>query len=363
MEAVFDLRNPSDRERIADELPVVDEIQYSITKEQFLDALDAAVDLLPQNLPLQYRYGMIPIHRTAGRIYTLVKLGLWFRSLSGCERFVSLLKGFANPTQFWDAYFEARVAAYFKSAPGIHALLFSPEVVARGRRKYPDFLVTSAVGHLLVECKQLRFSEAKVSRKFRADVQTIEEARTRSDWPEEYCLEVEFLGPQREMLSTLAPKLIAAGINVAREGGGSFEIGNLRASVRHRDTRFQTDLQRRGLHSAVVRCPGHAVSLADPRHTPLRAYRGDVDRKYLRLLRAAINDARKQLPPDQNAAICIGDMPLRVATERLDLFIKETDLPRHIRLLSLWEGNTAKMYVPEDGSKFVEQLLGTAFER
>jgi hypothetical protein len=361
MDAVLDLRNLADREHIADLLPVVDQIQYSISREQFLDALAAVTDYLPVGLPLEYRYGHIAIHSVGSNLFSLIELGLALQTLQECEGFTTFLRGFSNPTQFWDTCFEARVASYFRNAPGVQALSFGPPVSVRGRQKYPEFRLVSIIGNVLVECKRLHFSALQLVQKLHADVGVIAATMTRTEWPEDYCLEVEFLRPEREQLTSLAAKLVNAGIRLSQAGGGTIELEALRAHVRHRNPPFQMSMDRRGLYVGVVRIPGYAVNVVDPRHTPLRAFRGDVERKYRKLLRAAINDARTQLPPNEAAIICIGDLPLRIAVDLLDRQVADFSLPEHVQLLSIWESNTVKLYCHPGSTEVVNRLLGTTF--
>ena len=360
MDAILDLRNPADRERLADGLPLIDEIHYSMNRKQFLDSLAAAIDHIPSDLSLEYRGGFISIHSVGTNLLSVVELGTEFQVLQDCVGFRTFLQGFANPTQFWDSCFEARVAAFFRKCPGAEILSFSPPVLVRGHKKYPEFHLRTVAGDFLVECKRLHIHESHLARKFHSDMDAIRTAMTRANWPDDYCLEVEFLKPEREQLSSLALKVVNAGRELTNSGGGIVEMDTLRAHVRHRDQPFQLEANRPGVWAGHLRLPGNTtINIVDPQHTVLRGFRSDVDSKYRKLLAAAMRDARKQLPPDEAAIICIGDMPMRVTTRVLDTRLATFSLPTNIKLLSIWDGNQVKLYTDSGSIKVLNRLLGT----
>src|SRR5215510_7748786 len=61
----------------------------------------------------------------------------------------------------------------------------------------------------------------------------------RLQWPNDYCLEVEFLRPHRELINTLAERIVTEGLRLIPEGGGEFHLETLRACVRHRNQPFK----------------------------------------------------------------------------------------------------------------------------
>jgi hypothetical protein len=303
MQNAYDLRNAVDRERLVALLPEIDGYRYSLTSAEFADAIAAVAEFLPSAIDLHYQAGFMSIFRTGAGIYNLVELGRWFRKLAPYDGFPDLVKGFSNPTQFWDSYFETRVAAYFATAPGVDEIRFSPELVVRGRAKHPEFVAIGPTGELVVECKQLRVYDSKRARKFGNDVDLIRRAQDGSSWPDDYCLEIEFLASETEFMPIVATKLVRRAVEAATAGGDRFRVDNIAAIVRHRDEPLQTDRNRRGLYRAVLRSPGYPISLADTRHQPLHAFRGDISKRYWKLFQAAINNARTQLPPDRNCAV------------------------------------------------------------
>ena len=353
----LNLRFAAHRERLAAELPLIGDVRYSIARQDFLAALDAVGTYLPDTISLELRGGAAVIHHTHASLLSLVELGLSLRSLATSPNFPQLLNGFSNPTQFWDTYFEARAASFFKSRPGIVSLSFAPEVEVKGRRKYPEFVVASSQSELFVECKRIRFDGSKVAKKFRADAEQIEQCRNRVSWPNDYCLEVEFIGAEKEMFSELAKKVIDRALTAASRGGEKFEVGNLRATVRHRDCPSELR-QAPGLLFGILVSPGYPVSLADTRYAPFRAFRGDLDHKYLKLFRAAIADARTQLPADRNAAICISGVPLRVIESLIAPLMTDLDLAEHIKLVTLWSDPNVFLYASRDGRPVAEEFVG-----
>lgn len=278
MNPSYNLRDARDRERLAADLPQIDGVNYDMSRAEFLDVLATAVGVIAPGAALRYEGRVIPLFQTSVTIQNLVDLGRRLTKLRACEGFDVFTQGFTNPTQFWDSWFEARVASYFISCPGISALVFSPAVIVRGRRKHPDFAAVGAGGELLVECKQIRIADNKRARKFASDVRLIQRIQDSSSWPEDYCLEVDFLAAETRSMPELASALIDRAISAARKGGGEFQLDGMSVTVRHRDVPLRTDTSRRGLYRAVLRSPGYPVSLADARHMPLYAYRGDTER-------------------------------------------------------------------------------------
>ena len=99
-----------------------------------------------------------------------IGLGLQLERLERCDGFAQFLKGFDNPTQFFDSVFEATMADYCLGRSD--SLKFSPTYSVRGRYKHPDFELGTKIGNIVCECKSLNESDRKYSKR----LNTISEA-------------------------------------------------------------------------------------------------------------------------------------------------------------------------------------------
>ena len=79
-----------------------------------------------------------------------------------------------------------------------------------------------------------------------------------------------------------------------------------------------------------------------------------------RLVSAAIQDARSQLPPSILAIICVGDVPTRIAEEVIVPHLEQLAIPDHIQVIGLWSGDSAVLFYPERASSFMALLFGSS---
>ena len=101
---------------------------------------------------------LIPTGRKRTSMLSLgsaVRLGLQLSHLRDCEGFGQFLRGFTNPTQFFDSMFEAEIADFCLSRPRCTAVQFAPEYDVGGHLRHPDFSLVTAAGLLVCECKSI----------------------------------------------------------------------------------------------------------------------------------------------------------------------------------------------------------------
>lgn len=68
-----------------------------------------------------------------------VELGSALEDVSRSDGFLELVRGFDNPSQFYDAFFEARIASWCVKQPTIKRLRFAPDYDVRGRGEKARF--------------------------------------------------------------------------------------------------------------------------------------------------------------------------------------------------------------------------------
>jgi hypothetical protein len=94
---------------------------------------------------------------------------------------------------------------------------------------------------------------------------------------------------------------------------------------------------------------------------PLYAYRGDTERKYLKLFQGALSEARKQLPSDRNCAICVAGLAMHTVEEVIQPQIANLHMPSNICFVSAWEGDTFRLWADDAHAAFLTSLLGPLF--
>jgi hypothetical protein len=354
----FDLRSETDRSALAAYLPKIDTVVFATDRDTFLMALSCAASALPSNIPLVYQYGAVSVFRTRTDLASIVDLGRYLHRLRHFEGFTEFARGFGNPSQFWDSFFEAKVAAFFAGLPDVSDFVLSPKLSVKGRTKYPEFQFTACEGKTTVECKRLHFDLTKAAETAKAHFDALADAMKKERWPAGFRLEVEFSTALREQVTTVAARIVSVATNLAAGVGASFHECGVEGHVVPLDHGYRLRTDAAGLHEFMMRGEdGASFHLIEPRHTQLHVLHSRLDTKLLRLLRAAIKAARTQLPETAHGIICIGDVPIRFSSEVFDAAASRLVLPAHIRMLCLWDGDEFKIYTPADDD-FARRLLG-----
>jgi len=158
-QAEFDIRTPAGRDMLAQHHTASDR-QDHLTSDEIVNNLASLVHFLGPQEWMIWRYSgfIVPTGHKSHRplnVVDAVELGLTLQIVSRCYGFLEFLKGFANPTQFDDTLFEARIARWCLERPTIKRLRFAPMYHVLGRAKRPEFEIQTPIGWLVCECKQL----------------------------------------------------------------------------------------------------------------------------------------------------------------------------------------------------------------
>jgi hypothetical protein len=160
------------------------------------------------------------------------------KKLSGYKGIEKLVGGFRNPTQVLATCFEVDVAEWCAGRALTSFLEFAPEIVVRGKKKYPEFLWGTMLGNLYVECKRAQEFENDFTRRL-GRFRTIaeEEHRRQGTWSESLRLDIVIDGPARKGTEHRLRNVIAQAF-VARQsassGQFSIEDHEIRAWLRSR---------------------------------------------------------------------------------------------------------------------------------
>ena len=317
MDKAFDLRLPNDREALAQFLPEIDGRVFSVSKEEFIESISDLAMFLNNPQWMIYQWGAllpIPIGEKGKFIlglYDAIELGVALRRLSGCANFSHILRGFFNPSQFFDARFEVRVALFFLSLPSIKELVFSPEYKVRGRIKRPDFDAIKETGKITVECKSPNPFLSKVLRRINQIGSHFKDAMELAKWPDHLRLEINIIGPFREQLSSLATKIVRRALKDYENGDEDFFDASLRVIVVKRDSPFRlTDVSFAHDIMIVGETP---TGVLNPEATLLRVTSSRLENQLCANVGNCIKGALKQLPLINDCLIFIEEVPFSTA--------------------------------------------------
>ena len=316
MNRPFDIRKQVERSALADLLPKIDQAQFNITREEFLDALEAVSSFLKNPDWLVYQWGSFrPFDAGPAKLILSLKdvitLGLQLRCLCKFINFDMLLGGFFNPPQFEDTLFEVRVAYLFALLPATNDLCFSPEYKIRGHLKRPEFEVETEYGCVCVECKRPHLFVQKALQSLHKVADHFKAAMSKHNWPADLRLEVEIKGPLSGNILEFIDRILEQSSKV----GPRFDpiiVGPFYSYAERRYDSFR--LPSGPWHTdTMILDKNVATGLLNPEFTALRVANYSLDSKFEKSVGIRINEALRQLPETEKCMIFIGGVSPRIA--------------------------------------------------
>lgn len=336
MEKVFDIRLARDREALSDLLPEIDNRTFTISRKDFIDALTDIAFFLKNPDWMIYQWGAfqpISIGKKNQFVLGLVdalELGIAFRRLSVCTNFNHVIKGFFNPTQFYDARFEIRVALFFLSLPSTKEIVFSPEYEVRGHIKRPDFDVIMKDRTVTVECKRPNQFLSKALNKTQQIANHLKKAMDSACWPHHLRLEINIIGPIREQLSSFANKVIKKALKVNENKKENFLDSTVQGVVVKIDSPFRiTDVT---FSHDIMIIGEKPTGLLNPEATLLRVTSSRIGNQLSIHAGKCVNKALMQLPLTNDCLIFIGEVPFTIAINACERRLSE---PAYSHILSI----------------------------
>ncbi|MBI4840384.1 MAG: hypothetical protein HY803_04805 [candidate division NC10 bacterium] len=321
------LREQQDRVKLAALLPTIDGRTIEVPAPVFVEALGFLSICLRHPDWLTYQWGAVGPFRDGNvqhpfGLPQIVQLGLELRELSYRDNFDALLAGFSNPPQFLDTMFETHTASFFSRLVTTTGLTFSPERPARGRGKRPDFEVKNEIGAFLVECKRPHLAVQRAAETFKAIADAVHDQLKATGWPRGARIELEVLAPLREQPTTLAERVVRSALEAWRSGEPEVRDGPVTAFVVPRDSPFRIP-EPKFWHDVMVLDSDEATGLFNPRMTMMRVAHNGLDHKFARSAGARLAEALRQLPPEQEGIIVLGEVPKRIAESAISRRISD----------------------------------------
>ena len=316
MNRPFDIRKDVERSALADLLPKIDQTQFNITREEFLNALEAVSSFLKRPDWLVYQWGSFrPFNAGPAKLILsledVITLGIQLRCLCKFTNFDMLLGGFFNPPQFQATLFEVRVAYLFALLPAVKDLRFSPEYEIRKRLKRPEFEVKTEYGRVCVECKRPHLFVQKAIQSLHTVADHFKTAMSEHNWPADLRLEIEIKGPLSGNILELIDIIIEQSLNVGPisdpiiMGPFCFQVVQRVDSFRLPSAPWHTD--------TMILDKNIATGLLNPEFTALRVANYSLDSKFEKSVGIRINEALRQLPETEICMTFIGGVPHRIA--------------------------------------------------
>lgn len=218
--------------------------------------------------------------------------------------FEKLIAGFRNPAQLDATWFEVLIAEWCMERAITVSLEFSPEVLVKGRSKYPEFLWDTILGKLYVECKRGELFDNDFDRKMTRLHQCIEkEYKSYDSWGNSVRLDVIVRGVVRNGVEKRLQKVIQRAAHRVQTGvpGETFEEGEVRATLRHRSEQPLLEKGDARSCSIMVGTTPTKIDVENAQWTLTMSQTAHRVRGAGMLLR----EARTQLPADARGAVFI----------------------------------------------------------
>jgi len=224
-----------------------------------------------------------------------VALGLVLGKLEECERFEEFMKGFNNPTSFFDTVFEAQAANYCLSKG--FPLRFGPEYSVRGQLKHPDFEVSTPIGTLVCECKSGHEADYKYVRILDRFTGALDDmAKQSGGVPDDRRLEVHITGPIRVDWGRLATEIVQRVLPAGKLPSDQIvTVGPCSVAMPMRDS--PPAFTWSGLVSVRVVVGATPVGITEE-YQHLRVSSSRLHRQQVKLAGSLIADALSQLPTE-----------------------------------------------------------------
>jgi|GEM_PF-3285676 len=315
----FDIRTPVGRDRLA-QRHIVSDRRDKLTVDEIVGGLASLVRYLRSQDWMVWCYGgfVLPSGHKSRRwlpVPEAVELGSALQILSRCDNFVALLRGFENPTQFDDAFFEVRMARWCFELPTVKRLRFEPNYTVLGRQKRPDFELQTPIGRVVCECKRLHLHSQDWAARLTHIADAFDGAMQAVGIPSEIRLEVvinrRIHGDLPAVVAEACRQVIGADEgSIVAVGPFSLRLSRLGSSVLSSDCIIQNGRIRVGPTPTGIMPETNYLLVSSPW----------MERAIIRTMGAAINIANRQLPHERPSVIFIDgprDPGRRAAAVRL----------------------------------------------
>ena len=361
MDKAFDIRKESDRLALVDLLPTIDNTLFTISRNDFLNALANVAIFLNNPSWLVYQWGsFVPFDAGPAKLVLslkeIVDLGMQLSCLSKYHNFDRLLAGFSNPPQFEDTLFEVKVAYFFASLPTVTEIRFEPEYNVRGHFKHPEFAIEGRDGRICVECKRPHMFVQEAIRRLHRIRDAFHSAMVKQNWPSDLRLEVEIKGRLYgrvvELISTAVEEAIKS-----RDIPGPIIIGPFQLYVVRRSNHFH--IKSAPWHTdTMILEKGIATGLLNPEFTALRVADYSMDSRFERSVGSRINEALKQLPKTEKCMIFIGQVSPRIAVPICQKRLGDS-VYTHIIAFGIWmiDDPYPSLIYRQPDSKFIKEFF------
>lgn len=298
----FDIRSPVSRKDLSCRYVTTERLD-SLTADEILSGLTCLVNHLgPRDWMIWRDLGFVlPTGPKAQQMLTIpeaVELGFALEDVSRSDGFLEFIRGFDNPPQFYDAFFEARIASWCVKQPTIKRLRFAPYYDVRGRGKRPDFEIQTQIGRVICECKRAHLKTQDWAIRLERIADAFDAAMKAIPLAQEVRLEIVINRPISGDLSITAAE--ACRQIVSLQDGSSVEHGP-----------FSIKISRVGApvspNNCAINCGRILVGTTAIKITPencyLRVSSPWMERALVRTMGAVINTALRQLPQDLPSVI------------------------------------------------------------
>jgi len=293
---VLDLSTPEDRQRLCEVAKDHPELLSLI--EEYLD--EYLRFFSEPDWRKIYSGGMLPVqaskkHLVGFDLMQVLKLTRALRKLTGYSGFDTLMAGFRNPAQIESTYFEAVVAGWCAGRAVSLSMDFSPEVVVKGKSKYPEFLWHTELGSVYCECKKGNFLESRFHRNLaKLQLYLREIYEQYRPWDTSLRLDVRFeRGTTNKIYSRF--KSVVAQASAALKAGTYknqiFRKDDVSAALRRRDEPIPQESEI--IHASMAEVGPVAQSLPEATYLSLTMSLAKYRQETVARL---LQDARTQLP-------------------------------------------------------------------
>jgi hypothetical protein len=243
------------------------------------------------------------------------------KKLSGYKGFEKLLAGFRNPAQVLATVFELEVAEWCAGRAVTLSLEFGPEVLVKGRRKYPEFLWKTSLGDLYVECKRGEEIDNDFARRLENYREFVEKEHKRhAPWHESFRLDIVIAGARLNGTQWRLRDVISrASIQQSGDAGTQIQVGEICATFR---SRVEAPPMLPGMASAGCIVVGTQPTKLDFENA-MFTISMSIEAHRARAAGQLLREARTQLPTDHLSAVFIQIGSIEVCQKKVAALLQQ----------------------------------------
>lgn len=281
--------------------------------------------LFIEYFPGQFSFKIYEKHSSGKDLKSIIDLASKCLELSKYKGYPELVKGLGNPTQFSNTEFEIDCVYFCHVQTSVKNIIFGRELIVKGKRKIPDFIIETDMGEFVCECKSLGHNNRRDETTFKRVSSKVSDSiidiiKRYPDLRIEVLVNEVAKGDPLKNINDLCVQVAQAAsrglLDEQHVHEFSFKL------ILKSDPKFYTDVHVAHSVGTVGTTPINLKDHTNHQVRVLRKYSGLVKHTE-RLMKEATN----QIPSDMSGIIFIGATNLMATEEAAHKFISRRSFP------------------------------------